>query len=200
MESLRSSFRNRSRRRDNGLAMSEVLALNASPSPTSKTHAIAVVALEIAGGGDLLELSALDADALLGRSRSNDVEDAKKRIAAADIVVVASPVYRATYSGLLKVLLDQFDQRALEGVVCVLAATGGSAQHFLAVDTGLRPLVTSLAATAVPTAVYAESADFDEAGQPSEKIRQQLTQAIAEAKAIAASVRASDQSSVGVEG
>jgi FMN reductase len=168
--------------------MSEFVALNASPSTNSKTHALAACAIEIAGGGRLIDLSTLDAEGLLGRREAADVHEAMEQIRTASVLFIATPIYRATYSGLLKVLFDQFEQRALADVVCVLAATGGSHHHFLALDTGLRPMVTSLAGTSVPTAVYAVSTDFDSGGTPVEAIRAQLEKALEEADGLARAI------------
>jgi len=74
--------------------------------------------------------------------------------------------------------------------LCVLAATGRSLQHFLALVNGLRPLVMSLAATAVPTAVYATGADFGEDGAPLEVVRGRLARALSEADVVAAAISA----------
>jgi FMN reductase len=168
--------------------MSEFVALNASPSTDSKTHALAACAIEVAGGGRLFDLSTLDAEGLLGRRETADVSTAMEQIRMARVLFIATPIYRATYSGLLKVLFDQFEQRALADVVCVLAATGGSHHHFLALDTGLRPLVTSLAGISVPTAIYAISTDFDSDGAPVEALRAQIVKALGEAEAVARAI------------
>lgn len=165
--------------------MTDLVALNASPSADSKTHALAACAIEIAGGGRLFDLGSLDAEGLLGRRHTDDVDEAMEEIRLARLLFIATPIYRATYSGLLKVLFDQFEQRALVDVVCVLAATAGSHHHFLALDTGLRPLVTSLAGISVPTAIYAVSTDFDSEGHPLEPVATELKRALAEAGAVA---------------
>ena len=72
----------------------------------------------------------------------------------ADVLVLVTPIYRATYSGLLKVLLDQLPTAALVGKACVLAATAGGPLHFLSLDTSMRALVASLDGWSVPTVVY----------------------------------------------
>ncbi len=175
--------------------MNELLALNASPTANSKTHSLAATALHCAGSGELIDLAGLDAAGLLGRREAPDVALALERIRSAPVLFVATPIYRASYSGLLKVLFDQFEQRALVDVVCVLAATGGSPQHFLALDMALRPLVTSLGAIAVPTAVYATSADFDDDGRPLAGVREQIEQSLAEADAVARAIAPRSQAS-----
>jgi FMN reductase len=163
----------------------EVVALNGSPSATSKTHAVAALGLEIAGSGTIVDLGELDAAGLLGRSESADVEAAKAAVRSAQILLLVTPIYRATYSGLLKVLFDQLGQAALRNTACVLAATGGSDHHYLSVDTGLRPLVASLEGTSAPTAVYLTGQDFDEENSVLESGRARLETAMREAIAIA---------------
>ena len=102
-------------------------------------------------------------------------------IEAASILVLVTPIYRATYSGLLKVLFDQLPPSALAGKAVVLAATAGGPAHFLALDTGGRALVASLDGWTVPTVTYATPVDFDEAKRPSEDVRASLGKALAEA-------------------
>jgi FMN reductase len=163
-----------------------VVAVNGSPSTTSKTHALAAAALELAGGGTLVDVSALDADALLLRLEHDSVQRALDAIVAADILILASPIYRATYSGLLKVVLDQLPADSLHGTAVVLVATAASPAHFLAIDTGFRALVASLAGWSVPTIVYATGDDFVDS-VPGDAILADLRQALGEAVAISRS-------------
>ncbi|MGZ4758309.1 MAG: NADPH-dependent FMN reductase, partial [Acidimicrobiales bacterium] len=100
-----------------------LIAINASPSDTSKTHALAVAAVELAGAGTVIDIGGLDADALLLRGAHPTVATAIEAIIQADVVVLVTPTYQATYSGLLKVLLDQLPTAALVGKACVLAVT-----------------------------------------------------------------------------
>lgn len=71
-------------------------------------------------------------------------------VAASDFVVVASPTYKAAYTGLLKAFLDRYDTLGLAGVVAIPVMTGGSPAHSLAPDVTLRPLLVELGAS-VPT-------------------------------------------------
>ena len=84
-----------------------------------------------------------------------------KHIEAADVLVVASPVYRAAYPGLLKHEFDIVNRDAFEGKAVILAANGGSAHHALILESHLRPLFNSLGAYTVPTGIYSQSSDFD---------------------------------------
>jgi FMN reductase len=160
------------------------VAVNGSPSTTSKTHALAAAGLELAGGGTLVNVSELDAEALLLRREHDSVKAAVDAIATADVLILVTPVYRATYSGLLKVVLDQLPTDALRGTAAVLAATAGSPAHFLALDTGLRAAVASLAGWSVPTVAYATGDDFDADNHPLDGILTTLGRAVAEAKSV----------------
>lgn len=89
------------------------------------------------------------------------VEAELQAIENADLLVVASPVYRGTYSGLFKHLFDFVHQDALINVPVLLAATGGSERHALVIDHQLRPLFAFFQANALPIGVYATEKDFD---------------------------------------
>src|SRR5689334_2263775 len=134
--------------------------MNGSPSRTSKTAAIANCGVDLAGAGDDFHLGELDADGPLGRHKNDGVTDAVDAVTDAHVLLLATPVYRATYSGLLKVLMDQLPPDGLSGIPVVLAATAGGSQHLLCVDHGMRPLVASLGGWSVPT-IYATPLDFD---------------------------------------
>jgi FMN reductase len=160
----------------------DLLALNASHSTGSTSHQLAALATELNGSGRVVDLAALDPAGLLGVGRNESVDELLAAIPVAEVLVLVTPIYRATYSGLLKVVLDQLPQSALRGVACVLAATAASPAHYLALDTGLRSLVASLDGWTVPTVTYATPADFDDAKQPTEQVRQRLQQALTEAR------------------
>ncbi|MFF1681071.1 FMN reductase [Streptomyces sp. NPDC058256] len=88
-------------------------------------------------------------------------------VRAADGLVVVTPVFSASYSGLFKSFFDVLsvsDQDALAGKPVLIAATGGSARHSLVLEHALRPLFAYLRAVVVPTAVYAASEDWGAEG------------------------------------
>ncbi|MFD5632283.1 CE1759 family FMN reductase [Streptomyces sp. NPDC127072] len=88
-------------------------------------------------------------------------------VTAADGLVVVTPVFSASYSGLFKSFFDVLsvsDQDALAGKPVLIAATGGSARHSLVLEHALRPLFSYLRAVVVPTAVYAASEDWGAEG------------------------------------
>ena len=78
---------------------------------------------------------------------SEAAAEATRRVLAADILVVASPTYKATYSGLLKAFLDRLGTDALSGTSAVPILLGGSSEHRLAVDVHFTPLLLELGAT-----------------------------------------------------
>ena len=93
-------------------------------------------------------------------------------VAEADALVVATPIYAASYSGLFKMLVDVLPKDALRDTPVLLGATGGTARHSLAIDHALRPLFAHLGALVVPVAVFAASEDWGsvEAGRLGERI------------------------------
>jgi len=82
-------------------------------------------------------------------------------IEGADLIFAGSPVYKGSYTGLFKYVLDLVDQYALVDVPVVVVATGGSERHQLAVDHQLRPLFSFFQAATNALGIYAHSTDFD---------------------------------------
>ena len=82
------------------------------------------------------------------------------QVAASDLIVVASPTYKATYTGLLKIFFDRYGNRALEGRVAVPVMTGASLIHALAPEAHLRPLLVELGAATPTRALYVTESDM----------------------------------------
>ncbi|MFJ2241465.1 CE1759 family FMN reductase [Streptomyces sp. NPDC087859] len=93
-----------------------------------------------------------------------DLAAAQDAVAGADALIVVTPVFSASYSGLFKSFFDVLDKDALAGKPVLIAATGGSARHSLVLDHALRPLFSYLRAVVVPTGVYAASEDWGAEG------------------------------------
>ncbi len=165
-----------------------VVGIAGSPSATSKSRVLVEYALgRLAAHGatpQLVDLAALPAEPLLGRETSATVTAAIDATTRARIIVAGTPVYRATYSGLLKLFFDLLPQDSLIGKVGVPIVTGHGAAHSLSVDHGMRPLFASLGATVVANGVYATSAQFQD-GRPSAELLQALDRAVHEALALA---------------
>ncbi|WP_242402219.1 FMN reductase [Methylophilus sp. OH31] len=99
-------------------------------------------------------------------------------IETADLLVVATPVYRASYTGLFKHLFDLVDYEALVDVPVLLAATGGSERHALIIDHELRPLFSFFQALTLPIGVYATEADFENYQVKSEAVTARIALAV----------------------
>lgn len=84
-------------------------------------------------------------------------------IESADVLVVGTPVYRASFTGLFKHLFDFVEQAALVDVPVLLAASGGSERHALVIEHQLRPLFSFFEAQTLPIGVYATDKDFSSA-------------------------------------
>jgi FMN reductase len=78
----------------------------------------------------------------------------------ADALIVGTPVYKGSYTGLFKHLIDFIDPEALAGKPVVLTATGGGQRHALVLEHQLRPLFSFFTAQTLPTSVYASDQDF----------------------------------------
>lgn len=110
------------------------------------------------------------------------ISHAVRSVAHADVLVVATPVYKAAYSGVLKVFLDLLAQTALQGKTVLPLATGGSANHMLALDYALRPVLQSLGAKHILSGIYATDAQItplaDGAYQLNHEISTRLDEAV----------------------
>ncbi len=91
---------------------------------------------------------------------SQSLRAAITRTAEADGLIAVSPIFSASYSGLFKSFFDVLDADSLSGKPVLIAATGGTQRHSLALEHALRPLFSYLRAVVVPTAVYAASSDW----------------------------------------
>ncbi|MCX4529186.1 MULTISPECIES: FMN reductase [unclassified Streptomyces] len=85
-------------------------------------------------------------------------------VTAADGLIVVTPVFAASYSGLFKSFFDVIDPDTLSGKPVLIAATGGTARHSLVLEHAVRPLFAYLRAVVVPTAVFAASEDWGSGG------------------------------------
>ena len=136
-----------------------------NPRAGSRTLAAALrVAGELTGTSPdlVVDLATLGTSLLDGQDPA--VADLVEQVRAVDLVVVASPTYKATYTGLLKVFLDRFPADGLRGVVAVPLMLGAGPGHALAPELGLRPLLGELGATVPVRGLYVlDSASDDPA-------------------------------------
>ena len=103
---------------------------------------------------------------------SPELQERLDLVAEADALIVSTPIYTASYSGLFKMLIDVLPKDSLRDKPVLLGATGGTARHSLAIDHALRPLFAYLGALVSPVAVFAASEDWGstEAGRLGERI------------------------------
>ena len=142
-----------------------VVAISGSPSPASKTSLLADYTLAKLAGDDIavehFRLTELDPAALLlAKWDDPGIKAYIAKIEAADGVVVATPIYKAAYSGLMKTALDILPQFGLAGKVALPLATGGSLAHVLALDYAVRPVLQSMGVRHVVQSCFVCEADI----------------------------------------
>ncbi|GAE51161.1 FMN reductase [Xanthomonas arboricola] len=126
-------------------------------------HLLALIAAAVPCEQHLVELGALApqfAGAVWRSQLPATVEQELAAVEQADVVVVTTPVYRGSYTGLFKHFFDFIHQDALIDTPVLLAATGGSERHALVIDHQLRPLFSFFQARTLPLGVYATDRDF----------------------------------------
>lgn len=143
-----------------------ILLLAGSPSiPSRSTRLLHHVGERLALLGhrySKLHVLDLPPQALVQADFNNlDIKLAKAQVAEAEAVVVATPVYKAAYSGVLKTFLDLLPQDGLAGKLALPLATGGSQSHMLALDYALRPVLSALGAKHVLPSIYATDAQIN---------------------------------------
>lgn len=142
--------------------MAKTAVVVGNPKPGSRTLAAAeYVARELAGEPDLVvDLATLGA-AILDWAEP-DVAGLVEQVGAADLVVVASPTFKGTYTGLLKLFLDRVPGGTGLGGLAVPVMLGGSPAHALAPELLLRPVLTELGATVPGRGLFVVDAEFDD--------------------------------------
>jgi FMN reductase len=140
-----------------------ILLLAGSPSAPSRStrllqHAGERLAL-LGHRHSKIDVRNLPATALLHADfKDAEIRAALSQIEQASAVVIATPVYKAAYSGILKAFLDLLPQFGLTGKLVLPLATGGSQSHMLALDYALRPVLSSLNPRHVLPSIYATDA------------------------------------------
>lgn len=130
----------------------------------------------------LSEIGPLLGGAIYRNQLPKQVQDDLAAIEAADALIVGTPVYRASFTGLFKHLFDFVEQTALVDVPVLLAASGGSDRHALVLEHQLRPLFSFFQAQTLPIGVYATDHDFSpEYRVKSETLKDRITLAVARA-------------------
>jgi len=109
---------------------------------------------------ELRELAHEIADAMLTGFATGRLREVLEAVTTADGLVVVSPTFSASYSGLFKSFFDVVEPEALTAMPMLLAATGGTQRHSLMIEHALRPMFSYLRAAPIRTGVYAATSDF----------------------------------------
>jgi FMN reductase len=139
--------------------MTSIVTITGSPSKPSRSAALALhVANQLRPHGFELEsINVRDlpaVDLLAGRTSDPAIANAIRTIERADALVITTPIYKASYTGVLKAFLDLLPQFALTGKVVLPLATGGTIAHVLALDYALRPVLVALGAQHVVNGLF----------------------------------------------
>lgn len=139
------------------------VAISGSPRAPSKSKTLAERTLAaLAADGcetSMIDVADLPASALLAREPAAEIDAAVAAVGAAQIVIAATPTYRAVYTGAMKCLFDLMPPAHLAGKICIPIQTAASPAHFLAIEYGMKPLFTSLEGLPI-SGVYATDDKF----------------------------------------
>jgi FMN reductase len=146
-------------------APNQIVYVVGNPRPQSRTlHVAHTLATELAGALDTSAISGIDLATLGPRvlaAQDGEAIAAVAAVLAADLLIVASPTYKATYSGLLKAFLDRIATGALQGKPAIPVLLGGAPNHQLAVDVHLTPLLFELGATVPARGLFVLEQELD---------------------------------------
>lgn len=139
--------------------MPNVIAIAGSPSHPSRSYAVlehARRAVEREGlSTEIINVRTLPPEDLIyGQFGSPVLNAANDLVAKANGLIIATPVYKAAYTGVLKAYLDLLPQNALAGKIVLPIATGGTIAHLLAIDYALKPVLSALGARHILAGVY----------------------------------------------
>ena len=141
--------------------MSIVSVVVGNPKPRSRTYQAAVLVAEKLGGKppDLV-VDVIDLGAALLDGTDPGVAAIVAELQACSLLVVASPTYKATYTGLLKLFLDRIGTGALRGVTAVPLMLGGDMRHSLAPEVFLKPVLVELGASCPTPGLFLPESDY----------------------------------------
>lgn len=149
--------------------MPTLLGIHGSVTWPGRLHQALGLALEAAEGDSvttgLLHLGGHKISFADGRplpDYADDTEAVVERVMSADMYIIATPIFRASFTGALKNLLDLVPVEGLMGKPCGLVGMGASDHHYLTVDTQLRPVLAWFGAHQVPGATYLQSSHFQD--------------------------------------
>jgi FMN reductase len=133
-----------------------------NPKPKSRTRAAAeLVATKLSGTPPEHVIDVVDLGTGLLGWGDPKVAEAKEIVKSADFLVVASPTFKATYTGLLKLFLDQFGAGELGQIPTFALMLGGSPAHSLAPELTLRPVLVEIGASCPSPSLYLLDSDYE---------------------------------------
>jgi FMN reductase len=143
----------------------KTVAIQGSPSASSRSGSLLALAQSrlqgVASSAHLIAVRDLPAQALLHAHFDHPlIRQALDEVADAQVVLIATPIYKAAYSGVLKAFLDLLPQDGLRGKAVLPLATGGSIAHLLALDYALKPVLSALGARDILDPVFATDAQI----------------------------------------
>jgi FMN reductase len=140
-----------------------------NPKPGSRTLRVAQVVADVlaarvgqTASADRTVIDLADVAADLFDYPSQTVDGLLEAVASSTLVIAASPTYKATYTGLLKVFFDRYGNNALSQTVAIPVMTGAAPVHALAPELHLRPLLVELGATTPTRGLYVTEQQFDD--------------------------------------
>jgi len=163
----------------------KLLGVSGGPKHSSKTQLVVKGVLDYALTHDssteveVINVSDLEVQFCDARNPSDYEGDSKlliNKIIDADALVFGSPIYRGTYTGILKNVFDLIPNEAMIGKPVGLVATGGSDHHYLALEHELKPILGFFLAIVVPGTIYANNNDFSEGEIISEELKTRMSE------------------------
>ena len=136
-----------------------IAVVTGNPKPASRTLGVAqavarALADGLGGAGEPLVVDLAGHAASLFDPGAAELSELVRQVAASDVLVAASPTYKASYTGMLKAFFDRYGSNGLAGVTAVPVMTGAWAGHLLAAEVHLRPLLVELGASVPTRALY----------------------------------------------
>ncbi|MNO70016.1 FMN reductase (NADPH) [compost metagenome] len=160
--------------------MPKVTIINGSPTPGSRLTAVMALAEELLQkeGFEVQRLNVGELppeDLIHTKFESEHIVKANALVAGADAIIVASPVYKASYTGVLKTFLDLIPEKGLAGKVILPLFIGGSLAHLLSIDYSLKPVLSVLGARHILGGVYTVDSQVARTEQGGFQIAEELT-------------------------
>ncbi|WP_419876048.1 NADPH-dependent FMN reductase [Candidatus Pristimantibacillus sp. PTI5] len=164
--------------------MPNIVIISGSPNASSRLNGITQYVeqqlIEKNIAVDLITVVSLPAEDLIhARFGSPAIVEANKLVENADAVIIASPVYKASFTGVLKTFLDLLPQKGLDGKIIAPLFIGGTIAHLLSIDYSLKPVLASMGAKIYVSGVYAVDSQINRTQEPNEEpvfeINEELT-------------------------